>query len=491
MTEENTALNPTFSEETEWQPASWGDTPAADTEAAPEAAPVEKTESTTSEKYTYTIVSNVAYLLGVPKRIFENEHEPPKMYVYEELEQNKNARIVRNLCTLRTLIERNFKAINDRMQFEFKSLMTVPDLIPTEILTQLSNDGIFIMKKNSKLVQYVIDVNRHISDRINNCKEIFPLWINWQYLREIFIMPDGLTENGTRVASSTYYGNKAYYPYQIYLNWPPADEGNILYQDEKFVTLLYQWNHDEFTDLSKVSDVGRYTKGNIYDFLDASNKTAIVVDCENSDPYKLCATLKNLNSDTPDKIDKVILFDDVHTASAWSILESFIPIPVEHIVIDRIKQNKSLVDIRLATGVCREFYENNIDSFVLVSSDSDYWGLISSLPNAKFLVMVEHEKCGPDIKSALVNSGIFYCYIDDFYSGNSDDIKLSALLKETRRYLDQYYHLDVNEMMDYVLQSARVVMTDSERKQFFDRHLKSMHLVVSKEGEVSIELKSK
>ena len=27
---------------------------------------------------TYTVVSKVAYLIGVPKRIFENEHEPPK-----------------------------------------------------------------------------------------------------------------------------------------------------------------------------------------------------------------------------------------------------------------------------------------------------------------------------------------------------------------------------------------------------------------------------
>ena len=36
---------------------------------------------------TYEIVSKIAYLIGVPKRIFENEHEPPKMEVYERLEQ--------------------------------------------------------------------------------------------------------------------------------------------------------------------------------------------------------------------------------------------------------------------------------------------------------------------------------------------------------------------------------------------------------------------
>lgn len=33
---------------------------------------------TAFENSTYTVVSKVAYLIGVPKRIFENEHEPPK-----------------------------------------------------------------------------------------------------------------------------------------------------------------------------------------------------------------------------------------------------------------------------------------------------------------------------------------------------------------------------------------------------------------------------
>ena len=31
----------------------------------------------------------------------------------------------------------------------------------------------------------------------------------------------------------------------------------------------------------------------------------------------------------------------------------------------------------------------------------------------------------------------FYCYIDDFYSGNDEDIKLGALFKEMERYIDQ------------------------------------------------------
>ena len=57
---------------------------------------------------TYDLVSKVAYLIGVPLRIFQNEHEPPKIEIYNQLEQDKNARIIRNLCIIRTTIERNY-----------------------------------------------------------------------------------------------------------------------------------------------------------------------------------------------------------------------------------------------------------------------------------------------------------------------------------------------------------------------------------------------
>ena len=37
---------------------------------------------------TYELVSKVAYLIGVPLRIFQNEHEPPKIEIYDRLEQS-------------------------------------------------------------------------------------------------------------------------------------------------------------------------------------------------------------------------------------------------------------------------------------------------------------------------------------------------------------------------------------------------------------------
>ena len=77
------------------------------------------------------------------------------------------------------------------------------------------------------------------------------------------------------------------------------------------------------------------------------------MDCENADPYKFCATLRNLDKQVLGKISKIILYDDIHSASAWKILDAYVNTPVEHVLIERVKQNKSLVDIRLTGGVCR------------------------------------------------------------------------------------------------------------------------------------------
>lgn len=454
--------------------------------------PVPTDDRITYKDSTYEIVSKVAYLIGVPKRIFENEHEAPKLEIYNKLDADKTARIIRHLCIIRTSIERNFRHINERMKFSYVTIISMPEYVPQESLNQLHADGVNFIKKSSvKLAQHIIEINKLISDRINNCKKLFPLWLNWEYIRNLFIMPNGLKEDGTKDAADVYYSHLLFYPYQMYINWEPQEIGNLLYNDKKFVTLLYQWNGDYFADYSKVSDAGSYIKGSIYDFIGSSEKSVVVVDCENSDPYKLCATLKNLDKQYTDKISSIILFDDVHTASAWRILDNFTSIPVEHMMIERVKQNKSLVDVMLIARTCQEHYKNNVDSFILVSSDSDYWGLISSLPDARFLVMIERENCGPDLKNALVNAGIFYCYIDDFYSGNAEDIKLGALFKEMYRYIDQAVRLNINEMFSEALRAARIEMSSSERNQFIAKYLKTMQMTIEDNGDVVLQIKRK
>lgn len=438
---------------------------------------------------TYNVVSKVAYLLGVEKRHFENVHEPPQMEWYKKLHQDKNARIVRNLCALRTALEQNYTAIYNEMRYELKNLHSMKDLIPQESLQELDADGISIEKVNYKPTQYIIDLNRLIAEHINLCKDLFPIWLKWEYIKDLFIMPNGYKEKGIKAAAAEYSANKYRYPYQVYINWPYASSGNILYTDKRFVKLLYKAHDDYFADISKVTDAGEHTKDDIYRFLEESNRVVVVVDCENSDPFKLYATLNNLDQEALlNKICKIVLYNDVHTTTAWKILEQFTEIPIEHNLIERIKENKSLVDIRLTTGTCREYYTNNIDSFILVSSDSDYWGLISAMPEVRFFVMVESEKCGPDIKNALNDAGISYCYINDFCTGNSSEIKVVALLSEVKRSIDEAFHLNIKDILQDAYRATRVEMTTAEKNQFYDRYIRTMKVVIAPDGVTTLAL---
>lgn len=439
---------------------------------------------------TYRISSTVAYLTGVSRRIFENEYEPPKLDVYQELEKDQAARTIRNLNILRTAIEQNYTKILYEFQYNMKNINTLPDIIPQECLRELEQDGVSIYKANHKVQEYLIDINGWIQKRLPLCKRLFPVWVNWDYIKELFLMPDGCSEKGLKAAANQYYSNMSSCPYQVYINWrwDGTPLGNVLYSDEKFLTLLYKAHRDRFTDLSKVTDAGERTKQDVCQFLEAGDRVIMVVDCENSDPYKLSAVLNNLRDRGLDqKIAKIILCDDSHAATAWGLLDRFTDVPVEHEVIARIKADKSLVDPKLVAKVCREVYRNDVDSVVLFASDSDYWGMVSEVTEANHLVMVESGKCGPDLKRALTDAGIPYAYIDDFCTGNSYSMKISAVVAEFRRRLDTF-HLDLQAMLEDSVRAARADMSTNEFQQFYDRYVRPMRLNISKSGEASLEL---
>ena len=437
---------------------------------------------------TYSIVSTVGYLIGVPKQYFLHEQGKLSLELFDQLDKDKNARIIRNLCMLRTAIELNYREANYRIYNDLKNLHTMPDLIPQDCLTQLEDDGVPIIKANCKLNQYIIDINRHITNRINNCKDLFH-WLRWDYIKDLFIMPNGLTETGIKTAAAEYYANKSRYPYQVYINWSYGNHGNILFNDKKFATLLYEANEDCFTDLSKVTDASDLTKESIYDFLEDSDRTVVMVDCENASPYSLYASLCNLDQQALlNRIYKIILCDDANTSTAWDILERFTDIPVEHLEIERVSNRKSIVDQALSVQAVIEHFENNADSIMLFSSDSDYWGLYGRLKQVRYYVMVENGKFGADNRRALMGAGIPFCYIDDFCTGNSNKIKTDAMQREITSFLEDAVSFNVHDMLHTAYLATRAEMSDVEKKQFYDRYIKNMRLVIDKDGNVSVAL---
>lgn len=457
-----------------------------------ELLPTEETEEKrpysdfTSNKYD--IVSRVAYLIGVEKRHFENEHEPPKIEIFKELEKDKAARIVRNLCIVRNSFERNYGKLITEFTYYHKNIGSVPDLIPIDALDDLARNGISLYMNRPNIDQYIITINREISNRIANCQKLFPEWLKWQYIKELFIMPNGMKPEGIKASGMEFVANVKRYPYQVYINWSGGDNGNILYSDKKFVTLLYETHEDYFEDLSLVSDVGDIASDNIYDFISESNRLTVVVDCENSDPVKLAAFLSGLSPEQQSKITKVMLFDSDYTTSGWAVLSKIPSLPFERIVVKRLVESKSQVDMTLAARTCKEVYTNGVDSVILVSSDSDYWALIQTLSDVDFMVMVEREKCGASIKKALDSQNIIYCYLDDFCTSASYKIKTTALIEDINAYLKKQVSFNVKEMLNNALHNTWVEMTMAERNNFYDRYIKHMRLVIDADGNVSAVL---
>ena len=198
--------------------------------------------------------------------------------------------------------------------------------------------------------------------------------------------------------------------------------------------------------------------------------------------------MKNLNQDELSKIDKIILYDDYHTTSGWDWIEKFTKIPVEHVEVSRVTDHKSLVDIQMTAGVCRDYYQNDISSFILVSSDSDYWGLISSLPDASFLVMYEYSKCGQAIKEALSEHNIYSCSIDDFCTANTEELKKAVLFSEFEKYIPEILNHNGKELARQIYTDAKISASEKEVELFYNKYIKTLRLKVDMDGNFSIEI---
>lgn len=278
-----------------------------------------------SQKRTYDLVSVVAYLIGVKKTMFERGFLIPA--TFERLDSTPSARRIRCLSEIRTALLARYTEINYEMTYQMKNLDTLPDYIDADSLSFLAENGAPILRVNYRTDAYIADINRLIGQYINECAELFPGWLSWDFVRELFIMPDGAKETGIRAARSKYQSEKNSYPYHCYINWKHGDNGNILHNDAKFASLLYAAHNKQFTDYNKVVGAGYRTKEGLYGFISSQKNIALVVDCENADPYRFCAVLRNIQGNCKESatnLTRIILYDDIHSASAWKVIDQYL-----------------------------------------------------------------------------------------------------------------------------------------------------------------------
>lgn len=437
---------------------------------------------------TKNIVTTVAFLIGIRKDELNRLYGEECSELIATLESNKDAVIIRYLCKLRTALMKNYKKTDDKLRYEFQNINAQP-WFDTDNINFLKQEGIKVVLLNKRANDYNLHFNALIVNHINNCRSVFPDWIEWSYIRSLFIFPKYMKENSAKQEYEKYIRNIDFYPYQTYIYWKPRNCGYLLIDDERFLKTLYELHGKHFSDHKKYIKASDDIKENIYDFIKKNSKVVMVVDCENSDVYKLYGMLKNLNQDEIKKIHKIMLFDDKNTTCGWDYLSKFVDVDVEHIEVDRVVGHKSLVDFRLTAEICKEFYQYNVSSFILLSSDSDYWALISSMPEIEFLMVVEDEKCGQSIKDALTSKGIYYCSLDEFCTANIDELKRAVLISELRKYFpNEIIGKNGRKIVDEIYVKAGIKAGSNEKNNFYEKFVKSLKISFDAEGNISIDI---
>jgi len=459
------------------------------------------------------VVSVFAYLIGVPRDQFGKTF---RMSTYEDLEKNEDAKIMRSLCTIRSALLRQYGSIYLRMKRDIKNLDGIPDYIDPGLFTYLESKKIRIITGSQikDIYEYIITINSQINNRLTQVLRLFPAWVNTDYIRDVIAMPGGSNKDRIVSASNKMKDNINSYPFGSYINWPierkdafvespeyfldEVHTGNVIHNDRKFMVLLYRIHGEEFTDFGRVTDANEETKQQLSDFMMQHERIVMLVDCENSDPYKLCAVLDSmretwgrmlLDNGGADVrlLEKIILFDDSRTVDAWDIISQHTSVPIEHREVERVLQNKSLVDIVMTAGACREHYENGVNAFVVASSDSDYWGMISSLPKAEFLVLAERENLSRDAEKHYERNGVPICLMDEF-ADNLSGIKEDALCHGLEKRINNLMTINIDDILDALYSELRLDMSSREKENFRASVGRELKLSISGGGDVIVKV---
>ena len=437
--------------------------------------------------YTKKIATTFAYMIGASKEPLITTY-PELTELIESLESNTDATIIRYLSKLRTSLIKNFAKTDQTLQNTLDNINKMNWFNKDEIDYLLKN-GVNVILTNTRAKIYTGHFNDLIYKYIGKCKYLYPDWVNWEYIKGLFNPPNHTSQKVHIEEFDKFMTNKLFYPYQCYFYWKnPTDIGLMLSNDHKFLKEVYSLNNDTFQHDDKIKDAPVDTKEEIYDFIYESQSTIMAVDCENSNCYAICAVLNNLNQDELNKISKIILYDDPNTTSAWNLLHKYTKIPVETVNVERVKIDKSIVDIRMTAGVVQSFCTGQADSFVICSSDSDFWGLISSIPEARFMVLYEKANVSNAVVEAWKMHGINHYDMGVFGSEVTSQFKTDVLLTLLRSHLPNLNALNVNDLTEELYSEAMLPATQEEKKEFMNKYLFSLKVFVNEEGNFYIDV---
>ena len=102
--------------------------------------------------------------------------------------------------------------------------------------------------------------------------------------------------------------------------------------------------------------------------------------------------------------------------------------------------------------------------------------LYGSITDARFLVMLEHDKCSTALIDTLLDYDIDYCFLDDFNSSNSELIKREVLFAEFEKMFPNIYGMRPSDIAVEVYRNAKVNATFKEMDVFCNKYVKTLKL---------------
>lgn len=440
--------------------------------------------------YSKNIALTVGFLLGVSdeslmKRLENSEEYLP---IKEALEKNEDAVAIRHLNNIRSNLILHFKEVSlnlRNMNATFTPLDRM-DLFKDDFRV-LNRMSIYIITGKPDINEYLKRINNEIIRRIDKTEKLFPDWVRFRHIRTMFIMPNNIEEE-----SKKFQAYQSLYPFQRYFYWrEPFDCGYILSTDRDLLAVIYRNGNEIFTDGDRVCDASDNVKNNINEFINSASKIQVFIDGENADPYRFASAIESLKDHEIEKINKIVVYyDSEHTTKAWTMLKHFTyGVEVETVPVERIVENKSLVDHRLVMGVSKAIYKEDVDSIILVSSDSDFWSVIDASEDVRYLVMVESEKCGHEFKNLLRDKDVFYCYLDKFITPDDDKFFKIVFKHELEKIISDNFSLgNARELLSSVLHSCRAGVSKAEEDMLFEKYIKTLSLRINADGNFVLEI---
>ena len=260
---------------------------------------------------------------------------------------------------------------------------------------------------------------------------------------------------------------------------------------------MYERNRDKFYDMSKVTDAGDTAIDDPTEFFEKAERVLVAIDCENADPCKVIGVMKELDRlNLINKIAKIILVDDEHTSSQWRALRRNENLPLEYYMTERVKEDKSAVDVALTIKFYREIVQGKaegcpIDSAIIVSSDCDFWPLVELTPEVRFLVMLEYDNCSQAYYERLQNNDVPFLYIDEYFGTGNLELKTEIVLQEVIRDIEEGILSKINifSILNRALTKLELKMNDTEAANFFEKYITPMTVTFAKNGSAFLQNK--